>query len=103
MPCYTVKTISVDLSVANRVILAKAINTLGWAIAEVANATLAVTTPQGSFTIANGKAVVASNLVPLVNQLRMEYSRAGVNHLARKHGWQKQAVGVGKYRLTKGV
>lgn len=97
MPCYQIRTYSVELATANRTVLEKAIKALGLKI--VGNV---IQTPQGNIYLQDGKATCSESCLDTVNKLRIEYSKQAISYAANKLGWQKSQVSAKEFVLKKG-
>jgi hypothetical protein len=103
MPCYQVNTVSVDFQAGNLELLQKAAAVLGLEVRAVADRREVV--DRGGNVVAalgGGKATCSQANVPLVNKLRVQYSREIVGHAALKLGWQKLVKSDNKLLLRKG-
>jgi hypothetical protein len=95
MPCYQVNTVSLDFQAGNLELLQKAAARLGLVL-RTADGTLVA-------TLAGNQASCQASDVPLINKLRVEYSREIVGHAALKLGWQKVVKSDNKLVLRKGM
>ena len=104
MPCYSVNTVSLDFQAGDLGLLQKAAAALGLEV-RVRGDRSEVVDRAGNLvaTILQGKATCSSANVPIVNKLRVQYSREIVGHAALKLGWQKTAKTENKFLLRKGV
>lgn len=89
---------TVDLSVANKEVLGKALTALGYTMQGNI-----VSTPLGYFSIEGNAAKAESQVIPAVNALRVEYSKQAITYASQKFGWRKQQVAANKFVLAKGV
>ena len=99
MPCYQVNTVSLDFQAGDQALLKKAAAALGL---EVSGNTV---TRKGTLvaTLDQGKALCQQSDVPLVNKLRVEYSKQIVAHACLTLGWQKVVKTENKLQLKKGM
>jgi hypothetical protein len=104
MPCYQVNTVSLDFQAGNLALLVKAANVLGLSILDLGSMGRHVRDARGNLvaTLVGGKATCAQANVPLVNKLRVQYSREIVGHAALKLGWMKVVKSDNKLLLRKG-
>ena len=98
MPCNAVRTISLDLSVADRSILEKTVKSMNWTIEGNI-----ITTERGTIVLQGDKAIVRQGMEDQVNSLRFFYAKEVVNHAANKLGWQKVQAGGNKLTLKRGM
>lgn len=104
MPCYQVNTVSLDFQAGDLGLLRQAAAKLGLEVLEsggqreiVARSGVLVA------TLVKDKAACREVDVPLVNKLRVEYSKQIVNQACLKLGWQKVVKTENKLQLRKGV
>lgn len=101
MPCYQVNQVSLDFEAGDQAILKKAAAALGLEVI----AGKAVWRKGGELiaTLSGGKATCEEQYVPLVNKLRVQYSKEIVSHACLKLGWQKVVKSDNKIQLKKGL
>jgi hypothetical protein len=106
MPCYQVRTYSVEFKAHNRAILDLALKSLDW-IREPTGSDKVLSFQNGAIVINldKGTAQIRAGYQEKLNALRRSYSRQAVNAAAKRMGWQVgTAVGVqDKGRLMKRV
>jgi hypothetical protein len=110
MPCYQVRTYSVEFKAGNRAIFDAAVNALGWKAQNVSDSVVSFDGGMIRIDLASGKATVMEQPGQMtyqekLNALKRSYSRQAVNAAAKRMGWQVgTAVGVqDKGRLMKRV
>jgi len=97
MPCWEVRTMSVEFKAKHCKLLEQAIEFLGWKYENIASG-LRVRTGEwwnDSFTIhfIAQEAVIQSTQQSLLNQLKQQYSREALKRAARLRGWQFKQQG----------
>jgi hypothetical protein len=103
MPCYQVNTISLDFQAGNLDLLQKAAAVLGLEVRAIADRREVVDRGGNVVaTLVGGKATCSQANVPIVNKLRVQYSREIVGHAALKLGWMKVVKSENKLLLRKG-
>jgi hypothetical protein len=104
MPCYQVNTVSLDFQAGDLALLEKAAKVLGLTILDLASMGRQVRDRRGEpiATLVGGKATCAQANVPIMNKLRVQYSREIVGHAALKLGWMKVVKSDNKLLLRKG-
>lgn len=100
MPCYQTNLISVDFTAADKSLLKKAAAAVG--LLEL-SAGVYQTMDGSTITLTGNKAVCSNADLPLVNKLRVQYSKETISQAALKLGWQKVATGENKFVVKKGV
>ena len=113
MPCYQVRTYSVEFKAGNRAIFDAAVKALGWRFSNVAADSDNVVAFEGGMIkidLASGKATVKelpgqTTYQDKLNALKRSYSRQAINAASKRMGWQVgTAVGVqDKGRLMRRV
>jgi len=96
MPCWEVRTTSVEFHAKHRKLLEQAVNALGWERVNSASNTsadvLVIRRPGDwdPFTIdlANGRATINEWQQPALNQLKQQYSLQALKRAAKLKGWQ---------------
>jgi hypothetical protein len=103
MPCYQVNTVSLDFQAGNLELLQKAAAVLGLEVRALADRR-EVVDRSGNVVVmlVGGKATCSQANVPIVNKLRVQYSREIVGHAALKLGWIKVVQSDNKLLLRKG-
>jgi hypothetical protein len=103
MPCYQVNTVSLDFQAGNLDLLQKAAALLGLEVRALADRRELVDRGGNVVaTLVGGKATCNQANVPIVNKLRVQYSREIVGHAALKLGWMKVVKSDNKLLLRKG-
>lgn len=110
MPCYEVRTYSVEFKAGNRAIFDAAVKALGWKSQNVSDGVVSFEGGNIIIDLNSGKATVReipgqTTYQEKLNALKRSYSRQAVNAAAKRMGWQVgTAVGVqDKGRLMKRV
>lgn len=89
MPCDSVILNSVNLELADKDILASAIENMGGRM--IGNR---IMVPNGSFQLSGGKLTGDERTVgETADKIKQAYSRETVNRAARRYGWQQKQVG----------
>lgn len=111
MPCYEVRTVSVEFKVENIDLLKKAIENAGWRIDQMykdvsinitdketswRHVTISLQGGQMSSTSMEGK-----NLSSFCNQLKRSYSEVVIDEVAKKQHWIKKKLGENRYQLQR--
>ena len=100
MPCYTVRTVSLDFGAADEGLLGRAASALGM---EYHPGRRQVTTPEGYvINLVDGKAMSVESAAASINALRVQYAKEAVNYAAAKLGWQRTVKSPTKTSLRKG-
>lgn len=101
MPCWTVRTMSVEFKPKNYDILQKAAAAMGLTVT-VNGQVATVVTPEGTLTITNGQASGPKVAVEKhVNNLRVNYSREIVKAASYKMGWNVRFASQNKMVVSK--
>ena len=92
MPCWQVRTISVEFKAQHRDLLDEALNDLGWEVLEQ-NVYGILVRPKGSrdsirLDLVRGEATFDEQMQDRLNELKVGYSRAAVRKVAKQKGWQ---------------
>lgn len=95
MPCYTERTVSADLKVADRAILERALE------AEGLNPQMADTLIATGKVSVTGSYVTQADAEKLATRINTSYSREVVRTFAKKHGWNQKVDAKGKITLTR--
>jgi hypothetical protein len=110
MPCYQVRTYSVEFKAGNRAIFDAAVKALNWTPRNVSDDVVSFEGGKILIDLASGKATVRENTGQTtyqdkLNELKRSYSRQAINAAGKRMGWQVgTAVGVqDKGRLMKRV
>lgn len=101
MPCWEVRTMSVEFQAKHRKLLEQAIEALGWTFEEPVAGMLRVkNSPWNSFTInlVSQKAEIESGQQSTLNRLKQQYSKEALRRAAKLQGWQFKSTAQ-----TKGV
>jgi hypothetical protein len=102
MPCYQTNVVSLDFQAGDLALLQKAAAVLGLTVNDRGDRREVMKQGVLVATLRGGKATCSEANVPLVNKLRVQYSREIVGHAALKLGWQKTAKTENKFLLRKG-
>ena len=110
MPCYQVRTYSVEFKAGNRAIFDAAVKALGWTPQNVSDGIVSFEGGNVIIDLNNGQATVReipgqTTYQEKLNALKRSYSRQAINAAGKRMGWQVgTAVGVqDKGRLMKRV
>lgn len=101
MPCYEVRTVSVEFRAENRNLLDRAIKSLGWHAQELQDKRLDVQFGQIKFDLVAGKAEVLEGCQGKLNELKQAYSREAVKAAAKKCQWGVKFQGQNKATINK--
>ena len=110
MPCYEIRTVSVEFKVANFKLLKQALEENGYVVAGMSEIEKNVSVRDNQnrlikFDLANSK--VSSQyfdekeLATLSNQIKRAYSKTVIDELARKNKWIKKQMGENRYQLQR--
>jgi len=86
MPCWEVRTISVEFKAENRDLLEDAVKSLGWSFRKLGNGVYQVN--DMTLDLNQGKAEIGTNQQSNLNRLKVAYSQAAVRKVAKQKGWQ---------------
>ena len=89
MPCYQVRTMSVEFHAKNRGLLERAITALGWSM-YVEGDIMWVTPTNGvgfSLDLKRGQAVIRSREQADLNTLKQQYSKEAIKRAASANEW----------------
>ncbi len=84
MPCYQIRTVSIDFNATNKSILEAALTSLGYQF-YYTNNQMHIKTPNGEIIIANGKATMNQTLQDTLNNIKQAYSKKTIEQVARKY------------------
>lgn len=88
MPCFTVRTMSLQLGVANFDMLEKALRASGFQVYKQGTKTLSIVAPNGTrATIDGDEIIVRQGSEQVVNEVKRSYSTYAVKTAAKKYGW----------------
>lgn len=92
MPCYTERTVTVDLNVANEQLLVAALKALRYTVSGslTSETGLRFATGGGLLvgTIRNGVVELAESRQFVVNEIKQAYAREAVKQAAKRFNWQ---------------
>jgi len=90
MPCWEVRTMSVEFKAKHRKLLEQAIESLGWEHESVARGIRIKTSTWNSFTIdlASQKAEIQPGQQTNLNRLKQQYSKEALRRVAKLQGWR---------------
>lgn len=100
MPCYEVRTISVEFRAENRKLLADAIRATGMEVTSSTDTVLSLGYGAIVLNLANGKAEVQDGYQGKLNELKRAYSAEAVKAAAKKCQWGVKLQG-NKAQITK--
>ena len=104
MPCYEVKTVSVEFKVAHRDLLDKALDALGWTRDWNVAKTFCRLQNGIEIDLRIGKASMQASQQASLNMLKRAYSQQAVKLAAKLNGWQlSPAKNKLKGQLVKGA
>lgn len=103
MPCYQTNTVSLDFQAGDMALLKKAAAVLGLEVREANGQREVLRNGVLVATLTKDKAQCSEWDVPLVNKLRVQYSKEIVNQACLKLGWQKIVKTENKLLLRKGI
>ena len=107
MPCYEVRTMSVEFKVAHRDLLERALKALGWSYH--INSLNEVVTIPGYFdapitvNLLTGKATITEGQQANLNILKRAYSKEALRQVARLNSWTLNLTNATKGQLMRGV
>jgi hypothetical protein len=101
MPCDRIYTTTVNLEVADRDLLVKAIRSLGLQAAMDANGRITFWTANGTGGIYRDRLTVPEADTDLVNRIKSAYSREVVALASQRFGWVSKQVGENTLTLTR--
>jgi hypothetical protein len=110
MPCYTVRTVSVEFKVGNVDLLKRAIEKIGWVVSFTSEKIINARTDNrwgDEFTISFDKGLISSQsfdakkLNSFSNQLKRAYSEVVIDEVAKKNKWIKKTMGAGQFQLQR--
>lgn len=95
MPCYQIRTMSVEFKADNRDLLDAALAALGWKVFEQFSGQLIVGNGEIKINLKAGIAEVQIGAQSKLNELKRAYARQSINAAAKKAGWQvSSSLGV---------
>jgi len=100
MPCYEVRTVSVEFKAENKSMLNAALSKIGLPSRELADGRLVLGTGQIVLDLDNGKAVVQDGCQGELNNIKRAYSREAIKAAAKKCQWSCKLQGS-KAQITK--
>ena len=104
MPCWEVRTLSVEFQAKYRDLLEEAIADLGWSLDQLKEGRWQIF-PQGATSflvdLDQGKATITDGQQRHLNQLKVAYSQAAVRKVAKKRGWKTKFTSPTKGKFTK--
>jgi hypothetical protein len=92
MPCWEVRTMSVEFRAKNRKLLEQALDALGWSWWEHESNVLTVS-GLGTLCLEEGQAVIPQTAQGRLNRLKQQYSKQALKRAAKLQGWQLKAKG----------
>ena len=102
MPCDTVRTVTLDLTVADNEVLLRGLKAAGFTVYEQRVGISARSKSGALITIANGKASVEEGDEAVVNEVKRAYSNEAVRTAAKRFGWTtKQDAKTGAVTLSR--
>ena len=112
MPCYSVRTVSVEFRVANIELLKKALEKVGWKVNnEIDNGALSIMKKDGSYmdsvSINFDNSKISSRymdekkLTDFSYELKRAYSEQVISEVAKKQKWMSRKLSDNKFQLQK--
>jgi organic radical activating enzyme len=109
MPCYEVRTVSVEFKVSNIDLLKKALEKAGFNIAKASQITLQVRREGeiNSIIIDLEQSKILSRsfdekeLSTISNQIKRAYSEQVIDEVAKRQKWMKKKLGDNRYQLQR--
>ena len=101
MPCWEVRTVSVEFRAENRTLLGAAIKAVDAETRLLADGRYALYGGAIKLDLANGKAEVEEGYQFLLNKLKQAYSREAVKAAAKRCQWGVKFTGVNKATINK--
>ena len=106
MPCWEVRTVSVEFYAKNRALLEKSLQELGWRVKEN-SAQAIVAFPKDSYNqitldLMTGQASFVKGDQGNLNALKRAYSQQAIKLAAKLNGWQVRSLINTKGQLLKG-
>ena len=95
MPCWEVRTMSVEFKAKHRRLLEQAVEALGWSWKSEGQGLRVQLPGWNSFTIdfVEQKAIGKESLQGKINQLKQQYSKQALRRAAKLQGWQMKTKG----------
>ncbi|MFH0901556.1 MAG: hypothetical protein V2A73_13090 [Pseudomonadota bacterium] len=95
MPCWEVRTMSVEFKAKHHKLLKQAIEALGWTYESTAEGLKVKGSSWGTFTVdlASQKAEINSSQQSMLNRLKQQYSKEVLKQAAKLRGWQFKQQG----------
>lgn len=88
MPCFTVRTVSLKLGVANFDLLERSLRAAGYQVYKQGAKTFSIVAPDGTrATIDGDEIIVRQGSESIVNEVKRTYSTYAVKTAAKKYGW----------------
>ena len=105
MPCYEVRTYSVEFKAGNRAIFDAAVKALGWTPQNVSDGVVSFEGGNILIDLNSGKATVRENTGQTtyqerLNALKRSYSRQAINAVGKRIGWQVGRRWVSRTRVA---
>lgn len=85
MPCWEVRTITVDFVAANQDVLLRGLKAAGFTVEQGTDGGLIVTKGPAVAVIANGQ--IQTVVESMVNRIRRAYATEAVRTSAKRYGW----------------
>ena len=101
MPCWEVRTMSVEFKAKHLALLWKAVKALGWIYEGTVGGLRVRTSARDSFEIdlAAGKAEIRAEQQRSLNLLKQQYSKEALKRAARLRGWQFKQQQPGQQQM----
>jgi len=87
MPCWEVRTVSVEFKADNRALLNAAIEELGWRHQVASNGEVIINGGDITLDLVRERATVRDSQQAALNQLKQAYSRQAVKSAAKRFNW----------------
>jgi hypothetical protein len=106
MPCYEVRTVSVEFKVGNIEILKRALEKMNVQIVRQDENGITFNQAYNQFTISFLNSKINSNvdekeLTSISNSIKRAYSEVVIDEVAKKQRWIKKQMGAGRYQLQR--
>ncbi len=86
MPCYTVRTVTVELEAANEAVLIQGLKAAGFRVVQSPDGLLVTKGGRGA-RIASGRIILDERDRSLIPEIKRAYAAEAVRSAARRYGW----------------
>jgi len=106
MPCYQVRTVSIEFKIGNMELLKKALEKINAQVVRQDENGITFNKGYDQFTISFLNSKINSNidvkeLTSVSNSIKRAYSEVVIDELAKKQRWIKKQMGAGRYQLQR--